>query len=228
MYRYTSENDLRIAYARFFTQANIVEKLAGSDLSVGTIVIGGVSHYLTIAADGTLTLTGDATTWDDFSISLTTGRQGVASKPDYDFTNLGLLFPNNDATEIAYVIAQMPHRKKMGSAIYYHVHYIQDQATQPTFKLDYKFYNNNSLVPATWTTISTADSSKGLFTWTSGSLLQIATFAAIAAPSSETVSANIDARFYRDDADATGDVLGKYLDFHYEIDSLGSSGEYTK
>lgn len=168
------------------------------------------------------------TYWDDFSVPLTRDKQGQSSKPDYDFTNLGLLFPQNDDAEIVYLTFQMSHSKKLGSDIKFHVHYIQDGTTQPTFKIDYKFYNNGSTVPASWTTVSTADGSKGVFTYTSGDMLQIATFPAISAPTDENVSANLDLKFYRDDNDVTGDVLAKYIDFHYERDSFGSDEEFTK
>jgi hypothetical protein len=175
-----------------------------------------------------LVLQGTYTTWDDFSVPLTRDKQGQNEKPDYDFTNLGLLFPQNTASEIVYLVLQMPHRKRLGSSIQLHVHYIQSNATQPTFKADYKFYNNGAAVPGSFTTVSTADGNKGIFTYSSGSIMQIASFPPIVAPDSETVSANLDVKFYRDDNDLTGDCLAKYLDFHYEIDSFGSAGEFTK
>lgn len=187
-----------------------------------------LGNYIEIEADGTVELHGDATTWTDLSAPLNTERQGAAGKPDYDFTDLGLLFPQNDDTEIAYLIVQMKHQKLLGSDIKLHVHYIQDEAAQPTFKIDYRWYNNDSAVPGAWTTISTADGNKGVFTWSSGSLLQIATFPAVSAPASETISSNIDIKLYRDDNDVTGDVLAKYVDLHYQIDSLGSRQEYVK
>jgi hypothetical protein len=192
------------------------------------IQIGSGNNYTSIDSNGTITLTGEATTWTDFSVPLTRDKQGQSDKPDYDYTNLGLLFPQNDPDEKIYLVMQMDHAKKMDSPIYLHVHYIQSEATQPTYKADCKFYNNGEAVSATWTTISTATSSKGIFTYTSGDILQIATFPAISAPTNETVSANLDLIFYRDDNDLTGDSLAKYLDFHYEIDSLGSDDELSK
>lgn len=197
-----------------------------SDIKVGDIAGG---NYTEIETDGTLKFVGNATTWTDFIISATRVRQGALSKPDFDYTNLGLLFPQNDATEIIYFIAQMKHEKKLDSQIYWHVHYIQSEANKPTFKLDYKYYKNGQAVPGSWTTISTADGNKGIFTYPgSGSILQIATFPAITPPANETVSANIDIKFYRDDNDVTGDVLVKYTDFHYEINTSGSRQQFSK
>ena len=166
--------------------------------------------------------------WDDFSTPLTRDKQGQSQKPDYDFTNLGLLFPQNDPSEKIYLVLQMSHGKKPNTPLRFHVHYIQDSAIYPIFKLDYKFYNNGSLVPGSWTTVSTADNSKGVFPWSSGSILQIGTFPEISLTSDESVSANIDIKFYRDDNDVAGDVLAKYVDFHFLKDTVGSNSEFNK
>lgn len=166
--------------------------------------------------------------WDDKNVSATRVRQGATGKPDFDETNIGLLFPQNDATEIAYMTFQMSHSKILDTDIHFHIHYIQTEATQPTFKIDYKFYLNGAAVPGSWTTLSTADSSKGVFTYTSGSIMQIATFTAISPPANETVSANLDVKVYRNDNDLTGDSLVKYIDFHFQKNSNGSREEYAK
>ncbi len=187
-----------------------------------------VAKSLTVTGNDTLLMSGDAATWDDFSVPLTRDKQGQSAKPDYDFTNLGLLFPQNDDTEIVYLVFQMSHSKKMDSQISFHIHYIQSGATQPTFKIDYKFYLNGATVPGSWTTLSTADGSKGVLPYTAGDMMQKAIFPYITPPTNETVSANIDIKFYRDDNDVAGDVLGKYIDFHFSKDMTGSRLELTK
>jgi hypothetical protein len=196
----------------------------------GSFQFGDIANgnYFQIESDGTKVLNGDSTCFTDFSVPLTRDKQGQSSKPDYDFTNLGLLFPQNDATEIVYLTFQMDHRKKMDSDITFHIHYIQSEATQPTFKIDYRFYLNGAAVPGAFTTLSTADGDKGIFSYTSGSILQIATFTAITPPANETISANLDVKLYRDDNDVTGDILTKYIDFHYEMDTDGSRSAYSK
>ncbi len=196
-------------------------------LKVGNIPGG---NYFEIESDGTAVSKGDATTWDDFTLSATQARRGALSKPDFDYTNLGLLFPQNDTSEEVYLIMQMPHKKKMNSKIYFHIHYIQSVATQPTFTIEYKFYKNGTAVPASWTTLNTSDAegNKGVFPYTSGSIMQIAIFPAITPPADETVSANFELKIYRNDNDVTGDVLVKYFDFHLEIDTDGSREQFSK
>lgn len=196
-----------------------------TDLSIGDVSEG---NYYKIEPDGTIVLVGDSTTWDDFSVALNRSMQGINQKPDYDSTNFGLLFPQNDTAEYVSYVAQMPHRKSMDSDIRLHVHYIQDSATQPTFKAEYRWYNNGEASDGSFTTISTADGSKGVYSYTSGSILQIASFPVISPPANETVSSNIDIKLYRDDNDVTGDVLTKFIDFHYEINMFGSREEFTK
>lgn len=165
--------------------------------------------------------------WDDKSESATRVRRGALNKPDFDYTEIGLLFPANNASEKVYLASQMKHQKKFGTPLKFHCHYIQNSADQPTFKISYRFYNNGA-APGSWTVLSTADGNKGIFTYASGDLLQIATFPEIPAPADENVSANLDVKFYRDDNDMSGDCLVKYIDFHYEINSFGSEAEYDK
>jgi len=197
-------------------------------------MIGGHHSHLNwrYIADRLHTLGGgdDGVAWDDFSVPLTRDKQGQNSKPDYDFTNNGLLFPYDDEAEIVYLTMQMQHQKKLDTAIRLHVHYIQSDVVKPIWKADYRWYNNGAAVPGSWTTIATLQGNQGVFTYTSGDMLQIATFAEIAPPANETISSNLDLRFYRN-ASAEGpqeDVLAKYIDFHYQIDGLGSDEEYTK
>jgi hypothetical protein len=165
--------------------------------------------------------------WDDFSIPATRLRQGALQKPDFDYTNIGLLFPQNDATEIIYTVAQMPHARQYGTDLKLHVHYIQSSVVKPTFECEYRFYNNGDTVPGSWTSLSTADGNKGVFDYTSGSILQIGTFSAIS-PVGDGISANLEFKLWRNDNDVTGDVLVKYIDFHYFRDSSGSRGEFVK
>lgn len=162
--------------------------------------------------------------WDDLRFPFTRDRQGVAAKPDYDFTNMGLLFPQNDATEIVYITAQMPHSWLLGSTISPHLHYVQDEAQEPVFKMDYRWYNNNGDPTVAFTTLT---ASTFAFTYTSGSILQIVSFPDIDG-TGFTLSSILDIKIYRDDNVVTGDVLAKEFDIHYQIDRPGSRQEFVK
>ena len=171
------------------------------------------------------------TFWDDFSIPASLQRQGSSTKPDYDYTNIGLLFPQNNATEISYSSIQWAHRKKLGTDIYPHIHWVQTSASLPVFTLAYRWYNNSGDPTIGFTTISTDDvgGDQEKFTYPgSGSILQISSFPVISAIAGELVSSQMDIKLYRDDDVINGDVLLKFFDIHYEIDYPGSQEEFTK
>lgn len=163
--------------------------------------------------------------WDDLRFPATLIRQGATTKPDFDITNMGLLFPQNDATEIAYIIGQFPHARQNGSSIRPHIHFVQDEAELPVFKMDYRWYKNGSDPTGSFTTL-TAETFA--FTYTSGSILQIASFPEIVGTAIDAVSSVIDIKLYRDDNVVTGDVLVKEFDIHYQIDGNGSREEFIK
>lgn len=189
-------------------------------------------NYLTIARQGNVESYGLSTEftvdWDDERGPATLGRQGALSKPDFDYTNIGMLMPQDDAEEIMYISNQFPHSTKSGDIIVHpHIHYIQDEAEVPVFKIDYRFYNNGATVPDFTTGLSTADAGGLVFTYTSGAILQIIPF-----PSIDITDVNpsmwYDIKVYRDDDVVTGDVLLKGFDFHRPVNTLGSETEYTK
>lgn len=164
--------------------------------------------------------------WDDLQAPATTVRQGASTKPDFDSTNMGLLFPQNNTAEIGYIIMQFPHARASGSDIKPHVHYVQAQATAPTFKIDYRWYDNNEDPTAGFTTATATGSA---FTYSSGSIAQIATFDAINGSGITGVSSILEVKLYRDDNDVSGDVLVKEFDVHYQIDQeRGSREEFVK
>lgn len=199
-----------------------IEKIV--TVQVGNIHGGG--HYLNIDENGHLTLHGDATVFEDLRFPFTRDKQGQNDKPDFDFTNFGLLFPQNDTTEIAYIIVQFEHAMEQGSVILPHVHFNQTSVTTPTFKMDYRWYDLGNDPTGSFTTV-TFDSF--VFTYVSGTISQVAYInGGIDGSSITGVSSFLECKFYRDDNDVVGDVLTKEFDIHIERDSLGSNTEFTK
>jgi hypothetical protein len=164
--------------------------------------------------------------YEDKSYPLQRDKQGQNQKPDYDFTNRGLLFPQNDPSEYVQILDQMSHTKLLGAGLKLHVHFIQTTSDLPIFKCDYKFWNNGDEVPGSDTTISTADGEGPVHVFTSNPILQIIRFPEIPAPQNEGVSAHFEFNLYRDDNLISGDVLGKYIDYHYLKVAQGSPEEY--
>jgi hypothetical protein len=160
--------------------------------------------------------------WDDLRFPLTKDKQGANEKPDFDFTNIGLLFPENNQNEEINIIAQFPHQRKLNSVVRPHIHFVQTGETLPIFIMEYKWYSNGDIIPASFTRISTSASS-GLFSYSSGSILQIISFPEIDGTGKD-MSSMMDIRMFRQTGDGvTGDVLVKEFDIHYQSDSYGGS-----
>lgn len=167
--------------------------------------------------------------YDDESTPATQSKLGSNDKPDFDYTNFGLLFPQNDTSEYVVLMRQMKHAKALDTPIHLHVHFIQSSALLPVFTCEYRWYTNGSTVP-TFSTVSTNSDggTTSVFPYTSGNLLQICAFPWIAPPVDETISSHFEAKIYRNDNIVTGDVLVKYIDIHVAKDTDGSRYEFIK
>lgn len=165
--------------------------------------------------------------WTDKSFPLTYSKRGQGDKPDYDFVNRGMLFPEGNTGEKIQIIDQMLHEKKFETPLRNHVHFIQTVETLPIYKFDYKWYNNGEDVPVDDITISTADGLGPAFEWSGNPMLQIIRFPEIFLPN-ESISSHLEGDIYRDDNVVSGDVLTKYFDYHFFKDAAGSIEEYIK
>lgn len=166
------------------------------------------------------------TVFEDLRFDLTTTKVGALDLPDYDYDNLGRLFPQDDATEIIYISNQAPHKMKLSTNFYPHIHWVQTGEDFPVWKIDYRWYDHDSLVPDSFTTLTVINH---LYTYPgSGNFMQKSIFPNMNGSSINDVSSIFDIKLYRDDDIVTGDVLAKSFDMHYEIDAMGSDLLYTK
>ena len=163
--------------------------------------------------------------WDDLRIPFTQTKLGANLKPDFDTTNVGYLFPQNDATEILYFVAQLPHSWTLGTNLKPHIHWQQSAVTAVTWKVDVKVITRTMAIPAEFTTLT---SSGVVNAYVSGNIAQISTFPEIDLSALAETSALILGKVYRQDNTTTGDVLAFELDFHYQSDRPGSRTEFVK
>ena len=119
----------------------------------------------------------------------------------------------------------MPHNYQLHTALKPHIHYFQDEAQEPVFKMDYRVYELGATTIPSFTTIT---ASNFVFTYVSGTLNQIVSFPEIDMSAIDGISAILDIKIYRDDNVVSGDVLVKEFDFHYQIDGDGSREEFVK
>lgn len=167
--------------------------------------------------------------WEDLRAPFSQTRRGALSKPDFDTTNVGLLFPQNDDTEITYIIMQLPHAYKLGTDIYPHLHWQQMNTNNVVWKFDYKWFDIGDAVPAAFTTVTATGQ---VVTYTSGNIHQMDTFPALDGSGISGVSSILLLKVYRDDnvdgGAGGGDALAFEFDIHYQVDSIGSRQIGTK
>lgn len=199
----------------------------------------GGTNYVSIATDGTVILHGAATTWNDLVVVPFTLRNSGNNVPawelfappdlyNYNFTNV-------DDKFITFTV-QMPHDYKEGTNIYPHVHWSSNTApgmNRVTWKLEYQWVNHSDVFSAststliTGATIAGADRSLQPYEHT---ITKIGTDGING--TGKTISSMLFCRLTRLASDGldtfTGSAFLLSFDFHYEIDSFGSSQEYVK
>jgi len=211
------DNDLKQLYSQF-------RKL----ISFNSVKVGTSDNYTQISGDGTITLGGTATTFTDYNVPLLTTKPTAAGKPDYDYTYDSYMFPNNDTSENLRARVQLPHQWKIGSTIQPHVHWVQQRNQNCVFRIDYVWFSNGADISATLTNWATYTMSTTIFTYATGTISQISYNPVGIDGTGRGISSVLKVRLYRDDAVYTGDAIVDDFDIHYEIDSLGSSQEYSK
>ena len=200
------------------------------------------SGDLTIKTEAEKTLVLDKIVWDDLRFPLAGARLDTASgRLDYNYFNGGVDFASNARypEEPISMVAQMSHMYKTDSELRPHIHWYQNQDETPNWLLAYKIltngdthafdtdYSNHTFI------VSTGD----VFTYVSGTLLQISNFTPFT-PSGFGTSGIIHFALFRDTANVstlfsgvdsyTGTATNLEFDIHFQKDTLGSRQEFIK
>ena len=168
---------------------------------------------------------------DDLRAPFTRTQQNPTTlRPDYDATNLGLLFPQNDETEVVDFIFQLPHGYKPGTPLFPHIHVVQAQNAQAKFVVEYKLYNQyGGAIPASWTQY-VLDTYAVTDAYSTPRSQVIRGNSAGISGTGITESAILKVRLYRQTGDGyTGDILADELDIRVFMDKPGLpvAGRYT-
>jgi hypothetical protein len=159
---------------------------------------------------------------DDLRFPVTQTRIGANAKPDFDEANVALLFPQNNESEVVYIVAQMPHSREPNSPIMPHVHIRQEATGQPVFEMEYKWYNIGEQVPTTWETFVM---DTNVNTWTTGTLSTFVGGGEIDG-TDKGISSIMLIKLYRQTGDGvTGDVKVDEFDIHYYVTRFGKDVE---
>ncbi len=187
--------------------------------------------------DGTMVANGNAATYDDIL------NQLIGSKiesPSSDITQNnaeGTLRFKTSCRLIDYVVmnVQLSHKWKMGSSVFPHLHWEQNQNAVPNWLLQYRWQREGQPKTTAWTS---AKMNSNVFTYTTGTLNQISGFPEIVPPTGYGISDIVQCRIIRDWANEstlfagndpyTGSAEAVNFDIHYLADTLGSRLEYSK
>lgn len=188
----------------------------------GTIRAGGTIAYTTNDSVNAIRLAGNATVWEDLMFPFSRGSQGNNDKPSFDADSNWFRFLGGDPDSldnIMYMTVQLPHKWKQGSIIYPHIHYNHNTVDgTPTFRVRYKWFNNGAVTGAwNYYTLSTT-------TGTTNDTHQMVGNSTGISGSGKTIGSILLVQVYL----VTEGCNAYQLDFHHEIDSMGSNTETSK
>ena len=200
---------------------------------------GGTTDYTEFEADGTIKFNGAATVFDDLRTPALSVKVPASGNPGFSqFKNNGsastgvfLYWFSPTSEEEVYFVTQLPHNYKEGSNIVPHVHWVPaDTAagagTDVSWGLEYTWANRDAVFGNATIIYADEQSIGPGETLTEGKHYK--TFFSAISGTGKEISSMLVCRLFRD-ATGTGgtddyddDAGFLEIDFHYEIDTVGS------
>jgi hypothetical protein len=215
----------------------------GADLQLNTSIVAPSDLVLSCGTDKTLELT--ETVWDDLRVPLTSGRPGLTNPPswsqyrDNGAASIGVYawaFSDQAVAaneEELWFQVQLPHNWKEGTTIKPHIHWgIKTAGAANEFVkwgLEYTWANIDGTIGTT--TIITSDASSAATATISGDTTLLinkhyVTDIGDITGTGKTISSMLLCRIFRNsshaDDDLAQDAYGFEIDFHHEVDTMGS------
>jgi hypothetical protein len=197
--------------------------------------LGDGTNRAVFENDGTLKFEGNATVWDDLMTPGLAMRTNATAPDLITFapatTNLIVYGFNGTGTTVeqTYFSLQFPHSMKVGSTVYPHVHWSPTTTGSGNviWGFEYTWADIDGTYAAPTTIYSTAKAAGGT-AW----VHKLSLFDGISGAGITNVSSMMMCRLFRNPA-AAGDTYEAdaallQFDVHYEKDTLGSRGEYSK
>lgn len=220
-----------------FVQAMPAASNDHSEGIAGPVQLGAAgSNYTAFDETGHQTMVGTARPWrDQLTDALNLKVQGSGLALNVTESTVEFAANADYPTDYLYCNVQLNHDKDLTASIYPHIHFFQAEDHIPNFLLEYRWQKNLGAKTTAWTKLKCNTLAQE---YTSGTINQIAYSAAIAAPEGTAISDILQCRIYRDitndseaftGADPYTAVVGvTAFDLHFQINSLGSTDEYTK
>jgi hypothetical protein len=211
---------------------------SGGVTTIGDIIDGGNGINDTkIEADGTIMFEGNATVWDDLRVAPDAGSSSATLGYLPGEASGGQIYYFRDDKDLETLTfqVQLPHSYKEGTNIYPHIHWtpFKSESGNVEWNLDYTWVNYDSGTPLVFpaTTTSTVVAT-GPFTLRTHLIASLTSGGVGLDGTNKKVSSILICRIWRDSrnaADTYQDDAGLLsLDFHFQIDTVGSRGEFTK
>ncbi|MGF2411964.1 hypothetical protein [Ferruginibacter sp.] len=210
--------------------------------SAGITKIGDGINQASIAADGTLTLEGDATVFVDLNVPVFSTSNSSSNPPsparlqrDVAGTSQGVFtyFFSASSEQELYFTVQLPHEWKEGSTIFPHVHWVTTtdvNANKVRWGLEYTWIN----VAGNFGVTTTEYGEDPIAPNGTVSALEhaITPIGSGIAATGKTISSYLVCRIFRDATATTDNFSGTAgllgIDFHLEVDALGSRTDFVK
>lgn len=214
-----------------------IESKTFSILKATTAKFGTPPNYTEFESDGTMEMHGTATPWDDLRFEAS--RQRSKGSPTYQSYKGGqVLSLANNVDQGIYFNAQTTHSRKLGSDLTAHYHYTLPVAGAGAGAENIKFDLTYSWAPGNaasnysdWPTETTISATLDVQNMSADQHL-IAPIGTLTNPANgENISDMLICSFTRDTSVANNYASPVYLleiDFHYEIDTIGSREAFTK
>jgi len=196
--------------------------------------IAGVNNTK-FEADGTLVFEGTAEVWDDLRVSLDKGSSSASL--EYIWGSSGpqiWYFRNNEGLEMMSFVVQLPHSWKEGTTIYPHVHWLPkvSKTGNVEWNLDYSWQNYDPTTPLVFPSYTTSTVvATGPFVANTHRITSLTGGTGLDG-SGKKISSILICRIWRNSSNSadtyTDDAGLLSLDFHYQIDTVGSRAEYVK
>ena len=206
--------------------------LKGNNAAIGDVSSG---DYIEINKTGHMKFNGAATIFDDVRVpanDLTTSGSNDPNRTTWLGNLISWSFSATQMNQLFFE-CQIPHGYKEGSTIYPHIHWrpLASAASPQRVRwgLEYVWQNIGEAAPVSTTTIYTSASEPSeVFV---GNKHYVSPFNGIVG-TGKTISSMLSCRIFRDATNALDDFTGAAglmeIDFHVEMDTIGSDEEWNK
>lgn len=204
------------------------------------INFGNNEGYTSFEKDGTLIFHKDATVYEDLTIPITSSKLHGSNAPTFDMVknngeeSFGVFtyWFDYDSDEELFFTVQIPHKRKANSDLYPHIHWLPTtdlNEKKVNWGLEYTTANVNDIFKNT-VIISNANALES--SGTPKAYQHLITELGVIKGESIGISNMFICRIFRD-ADSEKDTYEEeagllQIDFHYEIDAIGSRKQFEK